>query len=114
MEQLRAPNPFSFEGNLSTNWKKWIQRFDLYLVASGIDMKDAKLQSSLFLHVIGEQGLDVYNSFKFDNEGDRHNLTALKSKFEAYFTPRKNITKDTSFSLEHNKREKKLTNMLRI
>ncbi|KAJ8033383.1 hypothetical protein HOLleu_23606 [Holothuria leucospilota] len=92
MEQLRAPNPLSFEGNLSTNWKKWIERFDLYLVASGVYKKDAKLQSYLFLHVIGEQGLDVYNSFKFDNEIDRHNVTALKAKFEAYCAPRKNIT----------------------
>ncbi|KAJ8047991.1 hypothetical protein HOLleu_00134 [Holothuria leucospilota] len=27
----------------------------------------------------------------FDSEGDRHNLTALKAKFEAYCTPCKNI-----------------------
>lgn len=63
----------------------------MYLAASVANEKDTKLQLSLFFHMIGEQGLDVYNSTKFKNEEDRYTLAVPKTKFEEYCTQRKSI-----------------------
>ena len=46
---------------------------------------------TIFLHVVGSEGIDIYNTFTFaDGETDR--ITPLMDKFDAYCTPKKNIT----------------------
>jgi hypothetical protein len=41
------------EGNLAENFKEWIQSFELYLTATGIEEKAEKVQVATFLHVAG-------------------------------------------------------------
>ena len=60
MDKLQPPGPLALQGNLSENWK---QRFELYSAASGLNEKDEKIQSATLLHVIGEEALEVYNTF---------------------------------------------------
>lgn len=77
-------------GNLADNWKRFKQRFNIYLAASGAGSGDEKLKANILLHVIGEDALDIYNSFQLDEA----NLTLadLMTKFEEYFVPTQNIT----------------------
>jgi hypothetical protein len=42
--------------------------------------------------VIGENALEVYNTFAWDDEGDAMKVDKIMEKFAAYCTPRKNIT----------------------
>ena len=91
MEQLKPPNELSFDGNLTENWKKWLQSFELFLIASGIDEKDEKVQCATFLHVAGENARTVYNSFTFE-DAEKDKIEPLKKKFGDYFTPRTNLT----------------------
>lgn len=42
MDQLKPPGELCLEGNLAENWRKWIQSFDLFLIASGISEKSEK------------------------------------------------------------------------
>jgi hypothetical protein len=37
MEQLKPPGALNLEGNLAENFKEWIQSFELYLTATGIE-----------------------------------------------------------------------------
>jgi hypothetical protein len=61
---LTLPNGLALnDGDMATSWKRFKQRFNLYLVASGYAEKPEKIQCSLFLHLIGEDALDVYNTF---------------------------------------------------
>ncbi|KAJ8031349.1 hypothetical protein HOLleu_28054 [Holothuria leucospilota] len=92
MEQLKPPNGLCLEGNLSVNWKKFLQRYELYALATGANEKNAEVQSSLFLHIIGKEALAIYNTFKFEPQGDEKKLQCIKAKFEAYCNPKKNLT----------------------
>ena len=84
------PGALVLEGNLSENWRRWVQRFDLYLTASGKIEQDEKVQCAILLHTIGEEALEIYNTFRFATGEDPNKIDHLKKKFEDYFNPRKN------------------------
>ncbi|KAL1281342.1 hypothetical protein QQF64_000145 [Cirrhinus molitorella] len=86
MEQLKPPNSFCFKRNLVENWQTWIQTFDLYLIATGID----KVKCATFLHVAGDDAIKVFDNTDFDDDVD--DFEVLKEKFREYCEPRKNIT----------------------
>lgn len=88
---LKPPSGLQFTGNVSENWKLFKQRFNLYLTASGANTKPDETQASIFLHVIGEEGLAIYNTFTFA-DGMEMKLKSVMEKFEDYCTPKKNIT----------------------
>ena len=48
-------------------WKSWIQNYNIYESASEIEVKSQKIQIATFLNIIGQEGIDIYNSFD-DNE----------------------------------------------
>ncbi|KAJ8029616.1 hypothetical protein HOLleu_29056 [Holothuria leucospilota] len=91
MAKLNAPEALSFNGNMSDNWKKFQQRFKLYMVASGLSGKDPKIQCATLLHIVGEEALDVYNTFELD-EAARNDVDTLLKRFADPFTPKKNVT----------------------
>lgn len=82
MDKLSPPTPMQLIGNLADNWKRFKQRFNIYLAASGAGGNDEKLKASIFLHVIGEDALDIYNSFQLDEAN--LTLNVLMAKFEDY------------------------------
>ena len=90
MELFKPPEALSLQGNLRENWRQWVQWFDLYLMASGKIKEKEDVQCAILLHVVSEEVLEIYNTFQFINEEDRHKLDVLKSKFEEYVNPRKN------------------------
>ena len=90
MDKLSPPTPMPLTGNLTDNWRRFKQRFNIYMAASGCGAKkDDKVKASILLHVIGEDALDIYNSFQLD---DNASLDELMDKFEEYFVPKQNIT----------------------
>lgn len=90
MDRLSPPTPMQLTGNLADNWKRFKQRFNIYLAASGAGGDDDKLKASIFLHVIGEDALDIYNSFQQDEAN--LTLTVLMAKFEEYFVPSQDVS----------------------
>ncbi len=59
--------------------------------ASGAEEKDEATQCAIFLHTIGEEALEVYDTFTF-TETEQDKIEPLIQKFEGYCTPRKNTT----------------------
>ena len=92
MEQLKPPGELCLEGNLAENWRKWIQSFELFLIASEIGEKSEKVQCATFLHIAGEEARAIFNAFDFAKVGDEHKIDILKDKFKQYCEPRKNLT----------------------
>ena len=90
MNEFRPPDALIFSGNLSENWRRWSQRFDLYLKASGKDKKDEKIQVAILLHVIGEEGLEIFNNFVWAEESDKDKIANVLKMFKDYCMPRKN------------------------
>ena len=92
MERLQPPGALNLSGNLSENWRRFKQQFQIYLIATGIDQKEEKIKASTFLHVIGPEALEIFNTFTFQNQDDKEKLQPIMDKFETYCNPRKNIT----------------------
>ena len=91
MDKLEPPAGLILTGNVAENWKKFKQRFDVYMTASGAGEKEDKQKACILLHVIGEEALQVYNTFQF-GEGQEFELDTILEKFERYCTPKKNTT----------------------
>lgn len=72
------------------NWQTWIQKFDLYLITTGIAEKSDKVKCTTFLHMAGDDAIKVFNAIDFDDDVD--DFEVLKEKFREYCEPRKNIT----------------------
>ena len=91
MDTIKPPESLSLTENVSENWKRWIQKFKLYLKATDLMKKEDPHKCAIFLHCIGEDGMDVYNSFVFGHEEEDH-YDILVKKFEDYTSPKKNTT----------------------
>ncbi|MES9881309.1 MAG: hypothetical protein ABW185_10555 [Sedimenticola sp.] len=94
----------ALSGNIVDNWKKFKQRFQIYLEASGAS--EQKTQACIFLHVVGDDALEVYNNFDFQ-DGDELKLDKILKKFDDYCTPKKNTTYERHkfFTCNQNPRE---------
>ena len=84
METFKPPSALNLNGNLRENWRRWIQRFELFFTASGKGKETGKVQCAILLHLIGNEGLEIYNTFTFgDGEGeDRDKLSVLKKNLQ--------------------------------
>lgn len=84
---MGIPPPMHTEGNLVPVWRKWRQRFQIYLKATQQgDSTPSDIKTSLLLHAIGSEGLEVYDSFsqvfmrsQEDSESIDHYATALRT-----------------------------------
>ena len=64
----------------------------VYITATESDEKPDNIKTSIFLTCIGKQGLEIYNTFVFADDGDKMKLKPVMEMFETYCKPRKNIT----------------------
>ncbi|XP_030758046.1 uncharacterized protein LOC115883775 [Sitophilus oryzae] len=87
---FRIPEPLNFDGVLADNWRRFKQRFDLYSEATDLPQKGNKKQVAIFLNLIGEEGLELFNSFSL-TDAETEDLKKVVEKFEEYCSPRKNI-----------------------
>ena len=80
-------------GNISANWKKLKQ---MYLksqlrntVATGISEKEDATRVATLLTVIGNEALDVYDTFVWATVGDDKKIAKVLEKFDEHCEPRK-------------------------
>ncbi|GBN42352.1 Transposon Ty3-I Gag-Pol polyprotein, partial [Araneus ventricosus] len=87
--EAKSPSALKLEGNVAENWKKFKQKFFIYLEASEKINKPDKLKVALLLTTMGEDCLDIYNSFGLSAEDSEKFDIVIKS-FDDYFSPKKN------------------------
>ena len=98
---VKPPEPLQIgTGNPAHSWKKWKQKFDIYLKATGASSKSNEIKVGLLLNHIGDECLEIYSNFQFlaerDNPdgGDKlpaespDNLHTVTEKFNEFFTKR--------------------------
>ena len=84
-------------GPPATTWKKWRQRFEIFLTASGQHTATNDVKISLLLHAIGPDGIEVFNTLTFTAD-DKTDTDVCKyyekviNKFHVYFVPKVNVT----------------------
>ena len=84
MDKLDPPKGLSLEGNPAENLKWFIQRFDLYLLATGKVNKPDDQKTALFLTLAGDDALRVYNTFEWAQPDDKNKLDSVKEKFTTH------------------------------
>ena len=73
MDGFQLPEPLPLQGNLADNWRRWKQRFELYMIASGKNEKSEEVKTATLLHLAGPDALEVYNT-SFESPGDEKKL----------------------------------------
>ncbi len=82
---LPPPEPLKIlDGNTSLKWKTFKQKWTNNEIATGVSEDATRVAT--FLTVIGEEAVDVYNTFK----GDNLEIARVLEKFDAFCNPRKN------------------------
>lgn len=86
MELLKAPPPLQLTGNLSEQWKRFKQKFDLFIVATTTkeQPRTEAAKAALLLSVAGDEALDVFNTFKFEAQESKEDYSTIVQKFESY------------------------------
>ncbi|KAK9710189.1 hypothetical protein QE152_g26162 [Popillia japonica] len=100
--QQSSLQPLQVDGNLAHNWKNWIQHFNIYMRASGLENEEDKRKVAIFLHFIGGEALDIFNSFNLDM--DTCSYDDVITKFKSHCMPKKNLTVERQllqFNLGH-------------
>ena len=86
------PEPLQLSiGNSSQNWKRFKQKWSNYELATGVAKKDDAIRVATILTVIGDEALDVYNTFTWDDDEDKVKIDKVLEQFEKFCEPRKNI-----------------------
>ena len=91
MDNLKPLDALNLNGDVAENWRRWKQRWSLFVIASGAHEKDENIQCATFLHMIGEDALNIYDTFTF-TENEVNKIQILIDKFDEHFSPQKNIT----------------------
>ncbi|XP_023243615.1 uncharacterized protein LOC111641646 [Centruroides sculpturatus] len=78
------------KGNLAHNWSIWYQKFKIFLHASNLESETDSRKVAIFLRFVGEDALQVFNSFNLDMDNCQY-LDVVK-KFESHCKPKTNLT----------------------
>lgn len=87
---VRAPKSLSLMGCISDNWRKFRQNFEIFMVASGKDKESEEIKVAIFLNIIGEEAVELFNTFQL-LPADKKELVKVLGAFEGYCNPKKNI-----------------------
>ena len=91
-EGFAKPSPLILEGNVTENWRRFKQKFEIYLVASGHEKKTKKEKTCILLNLAGEQAIEIYNTFAYVEEESEEDVDVVLKKFEEYCNPKRNVT----------------------
>ena len=74
------------------HWKKFRRGWENYAVISRLEQFDELFKTAMFLSVIGEGAIEVYEGTHFAVDEDKHKLTKVIEQFEVTFIGETNET----------------------
>ena len=90
-EGFAKPSPLILEGNVAENWRRFKQKFEIYLVASGHNKKTKKDKTCILLNLAAEQAIEIYNTFAYVEDESEEDIDVVIRKFEEYCNPKRNV-----------------------
>jgi transposase InsO family protein len=102
VHNLTTLPPFDVDNDIECQgqrWTRWVERFEVYIVAMGID--DDAQKRALLLHTMGERAYDVFATLA--NTGNDY--ATAKLRLTARFAPQQN-TEFAKFKFREAKQEK--------
>ena len=83
MEQdFKLPGHLSLQEDPSENLRRWIQRFDLYLVTKEKTKKPDPTKIVMLLSAVDPKALERYKHFEWCEGQDKNKFDHVKTKFE--------------------------------
>ncbi|XP_070377241.1 uncharacterized protein [Dermacentor albipictus] len=79
MDLLKAPQRLRLTGNVTENWQRFKQKFELFLQATAAkDQPKAEAsKAALLLSMPGDDALDVFNNFQFALDEDKTDYSTV-------------------------------------
>ena len=90
---LPVPPPLEIHySNAADKWRKFLAAWENYALATELGGKPQTVQVTTLLTVIGEDGREVYSTFRdWAQDGDDRRIMPVLRKFAEYCQPRKNV-----------------------
>lgn len=82
MDNLKPPKELNIH-EAHVEWPKWKKNFNIYKVAAGISKKKKNEQLAIFLHIIGEDAREVFDTF--ETEGEVTELDKAIELFDVFY-----------------------------
>lgn len=99
MMECRIPEKFDEEQeNLALHWKKFIQRFDIFLKATGKDNTNDEGKIAILLNIGGDSLLEIYNTLGLSQ---KKKYEEVKTELDKHFEPVKNVIYERYKFLSH-------------
>ncbi|KAJ8896270.1 hypothetical protein PR048_001614, partial [Dryococelus australis] len=103
MNNLKLPRPLLFTGNVAQNYLKFKQKYELYMLASGGTKQSPEVQTAILLTIVGEAGLEIFNTSNLIAEDKKDPQKVLQS-LETCCIPRVNVCGKAYFLLQRTER----------
>ena len=88
--QIPAPERMNCNGDISTNWKTFREAYHDYLIATGLDQKDKKIQIATLKSLMGTECKKILKRLQLSTEDMKDPKISL-DKLEDHFLPERNI-----------------------
>ena len=76
----------------SENWKKFKQKYEVYVVATSVKEKSKKVQAAVLKNLMGDEAVEKLESLEFAEDDDKDDPEVLIQKMDEYLRPLKNTT----------------------
>lgn len=91
------------------DWSKWKQIFNIFLIAMKYDKEEENRKIAILLHCMGEQCLDIYNTFE---DAKKKTYDAVVQSFDNYFIPKINLSVERHNFFSHQQGQDSLDTFL--
>jgi len=112
MSTFSIPPPKAVELNdassAATNWKKLLKQWTYFELATGLETKKKDIRLATFLSIIGDEGLEKYESFTFESEEDRNDIKIVIQKFEQCCNIVTNVLHERYKFLQHKQQDESI------
>lgn len=104
MDGFKTPKSLDVNnGSIADNWEKFRKSNHIYMKAAGNETKTDQVKAAIWLNLIGEDPVDIFNTLNLTQENQEKEVKVLEA-FEKYCIPRKNVVYERY--LFHNRNQK--------
>ena len=79
-----APKPIQDGSDLSNQWTRCKEEFELFLVEAEKSTADDKVKAAVMLRCIGPRGNDIFKSFNITGGKSKNKMKDVIEKFDAF------------------------------
>ena len=87
----KPPEPLSFCGNVSQNWKEFEEQLIWFLEGTETSCKSDMVKIGIMLTHAGKEVREIYKTLQWSEEGDKQKFNKVIKAFRKYCSPQKRI-----------------------